>query len=307
MYNLPYDILIKDKEKRQVAKPAVLGCGYGLGPGVKGLDKDGNECRDPRLIVSYRIIWQCDECMGKFTADEDGTCPHVCQDESGNQLGDLKLTGLLGYADNMGVTLTPEQAWTSHRAFQTAYKEVPILWQNIERAVVRVLRTGKSEKLHFVEFSRVSLRNGQYVLVCKLPSGRCLHYMNARLESEEKVSQAGKPYTKYSIYYDGIGHGVGATTKKQGWAKVYTYGGKLVENIVQAIARDILAHAMWLAHMLGMFIVGHVHDEIICEEEIGWGSFGLSDLKQCMEETPDWAPGLPLGAEGYEGPVYKKG
>ena len=278
MYNLPYDQLVKivdgkheprdadAKEKRQVAKPAVLGCGYGLGPGVKGLDINGNECRDPRLIVSYRIIWQCDECMGKFTANEDGSCPHVCEDENGNQLGDLKLTGLLGYADNMGVTLTPEQAWTSHRAFQEAYKEVPILWQNIERAVVRVLRTGQSEKLHFVEFSRVSMRNGQYVLVCKLPSSRCLHYTNARVESEEKVSKAGKPYTKHNIYYDGIGHGVGATTKKQGWAKVYTYGQKLVENIVQAVSRDILAFGMLLAHNLGMCIVGHVHDEIICEE-----------------------------------------
>ena len=200
MYNLPYDVLIKDKEKRQVAKPAVLGCGYGLGPGVMGLDKDGRECRDPKLIVSYRIIWQCDECIQKFTAEEDGSCGHVCEDEKGNQTGDLKLTGLLGYADNMGVTLTPEQAWTSHRAFQTAYPEVPKLWSNIENAVVRVLRTGKSEKLHFVEFSRVSLRNGQYVLVCKLPSGRCLHYMNARVESEEKVSKAGKPYTKYNIF-----------------------------------------------------------------------------------------------------------
>ena len=131
--------------------------------------------------------------------------------------------------------------------------------------------------------------------------------MNARVEAEEKVSKAGNPYTKYNIYYDGIGHGVGATTKKQGWAKVYTYGGKLVENIVQAIARDILAHAMMLAHKLGMFIVGHVHDEIICEEEIGWGSFGLSDLNQCLTAAISWARGLPLGADGYEGPIYKKG
>ena len=69
MYNLPYDVLIKDKDKRQVAMPAVLGRGYRDSPGVKGMDINGNECRDPRLIVSYRIVWQCDECMSKFTAN----------------------------------------------------------------------------------------------------------------------------------------------------------------------------------------------------------------------------------------------
>ena len=291
MYRIPYSQVSKDQ--RQVAKPAVLGCGYGLGPGVLRLENpDTGE-------VTYSIIWKCSECL--LNAHPD----HECRDEKGNRKGDLQQTGLLGYAANMGVKLTPKQAWDAHRAFQQEYPEVPQLWWDLEKAAICTIQTGKKSVVRFIEFSRVKRKDGTFLLRIKLPSGRYLHYLNARVTSDIKKSKrTGKEYTKHSIFYDGIGHGVGATTHKIGWAPVYSYGGKLAENVTQAVSRDILAHGMRLADEIGMTIVGHVHDEIVCEEEKD--GFGLLDLKSCMSETPVWAPGLPLSADGYESKVYKK-
>jgi DNA polymerase len=80
-----------------------------------------------------------------------------------------------------------------------------------------------------------------------------------------------------------------------------------MENIVQAISRDILADAMMLAHTRGAEIVLHVHDEIgtLKKKNDAFG-FGLKDLHYCMTNTPFWAPGLPLGAAGFSGKYYKK-
>jgi DNA polymerase len=299
MYMVEYGAVTK--EQRQVAKPAVLGCGYGLGPGVYYNEETGE----------YTVIWQCDECLEKGVPLD-----HVCKDAKGNRISDLVKTGLLGYAENMGVSLTPKQAYDAWKTFRTAYPEVPQLWQAVERAVVKCIRTGKrtcpsikhgeSYRGVPVEFSRVTRPNGKYILRCKLPSGRYLHYINARVKEEEKVSKKGNDYIKYSIFYDGIGHGVGATTHKIAWAPVYTYGGKLVENIVQAISRDVLCEGMLRTEDLGMPIVGHVHDEIIVEEKDVFGRGGIDDLRYAMSAPISWARGLPLGADGFEGRVYHK-
>lgn len=301
MYRIAYEEITK--EMRQVAKPAVLGCGYGLGPGVIY-----HEDTD-----TYEIIWQCDECLVRGVPLD-----HECKDDKGNRISDLMKTGLLGYAENMGVQLTPEQAYKAWKTFRDAYPEVPALWSAVERAAVEAIKTGKKSKPHirqsngeyrevsFIEFSRVKRKNGQFILRCLLPSGRYLHYMNARVQESKEKSKTGRDYTKYSIYYDGIGHGVGATTHKVSWAPVYTYGGKLVENIVQAISRDVLTKGMLRAELYGMPIVGHVHDEIISEVKDEFERARLIDLKEAMSAPIDWAPGLPLGADGFEGTVYHK-
>ena len=80
-----------------------------------------------------------------------------------------------------------------------------------------------------------------------------------------------------------------------------------MENVVQAISRDILADSMMLAHKMGAEIVLHVHDEIVSlfKKDDAFG-FKLKDLHYCMSKTPFWAPGLPLGAAGFEGKYYRK-
>lgn len=289
MYMVEYDKVTK--EMRTVAKPAVLGCGYGLGPGVRK-NEDG----------TYTIQWMCSECKKKFWDKE-----HVCHDDKGNRKGDLNKAGLMGYAEKMGVLLTPEQAYKAWETFHK-YKEIPQLWNDLEKAAIKVIRKGGRVKVRFVEFSRMKRKNGQYVLRIQLPSGRFLHYINARVETTLETSKrTGRRYEKHKIVYDGIGHGVGATTKQVKWGPVYTYGGKLAENIVQAISRDILSIGMKRANAMGATIVGHVHDEILCEEKLGFTRFGIEDLQWCMSEPIDWAPDLPLGAEGYEAQIYRKG
>lgn len=282
MYNVPYDSLIKIVDgvhkakdadaatKRQVAKPAVLGAGYGLGPGVKKHENG-----------TYETIYTLDRYKNSV------------------------MTGLMGYAANMAVKLTAEQAYLAWETFRKAYPEVVELWRRYEKAAIKVLENGTAVRVGVVIFQRRKRLDGSFILRIQLPSGRGLHYINARIEVEVAQRKSdGEEYERKKIMYDGIGHGVGQIV--QGWGKVYTYGGKITENIDQAISRDILVNGMMLADEQEMNIVMHVHDEIVCEEDDDPFACGLSDLKRAMETTPEWAPGLLLAAEGYEGKFYKK-
>ena len=145
------------------------------------------------------------------------------------------------------------------------------------------------------------MKNGKFMLIIHLPSGRCLHYLDAWIDEEKKIARSGKEYTKYTMHYSGINQ------ERKTWGDIQTHGGKLVENIVQAISRDILVEAMLRADDLGLNIVGHVHDEIITENLDTPDGMGLDDLLWCLSQTPDWAPNLPLTAAGYSGMFYRKG
>jgi DNA polymerase len=211
----------------------------------------------------------------------------------------------MGYAANMGVKLTAEQAYLAWETFRKAYPEVVDLWKKYERAAIKVIKTGQPVRVGVVIFQRRMRKDGTFILRLLLPSGRGLSYMNARVETEiaQRKSDGGD-YERDKVFYDGIGHGVGQL--QQGWGKVYTYGGKFCENDDQAISRDFLVNGMFLADEMGMTIVMHAHDEIVCEEDDGPFAPGLTDLKWAMESVPEWAPGLLLAAEGFEGRVYKK-
>lgn len=302
MYGIPYESLVriengkhlpKDadaKAKRTIAKVPVLACGYGMSSGVERLS-DG----------TYRAIIKIDE------------------------YGNRVKQGLIGYAENMGVILTPEQAYLAHKAFRDAYPEVPKLWREVDEAIKEVLKkggkvwVGKEGGRPGVCFDKKIQKNGKYVLRILLPSGRYLHYINARLEKKErKDNRTGElvfelvngirvPKLDEQFFYDGIGHGIGATSKRMIWASVYSYGAKVVENLCQAIARDLLLHAMQLFEKWGGILVAHIHDELVAlRENVPW-VVGLDQLKQAMETTPDWAPFLPLKAEGWSGICYRKG
>ena len=136
-----------------------------------------------------------------------------------------------------------------------------------------------------VEFS---YKNGN--LMIKLPSGRSLCYWHARIRSDG---------WKDSIVYMGVNQ----TTKQ--WQETETYGGKIVENIVQATARDCLAEAMQRVTDMGYQIVMHVHDEMIVDVRLE-DKDALARINKAMSDPIDWAPGLPLRGDGYETPFYKK-
>ena len=124
-----------------------------------------------------------------------------------------------------------------------------------------------------------------------LPSGRKLSYVQPRLLPDDRGWKR--------IYYMGLGQ------KSHKWELLQTYGGKLAENIVQAIARDCLANAILNLREAGYRINFHIHDEVILEIPRD-GSQSLEEAIRLMCRAPGWASGLPLNADGFVGDYYKK-
>lgn len=158
-------------------------------------------------------------------------------------------------------------------------------WRDMQKGAMTAIKTGAKV---FRQFGIIfECRRGH--LFIKLPSGRELCYW--------KVSTRPGEYGDEIVYWE-------HDSEKKKWARVKTYGGKLTENIVQAIARDCLANAMFNLDRAGYTIVMHVHDEIICEEPVGVGS--LEEVNKLMCEKAAWMKNLPLRAAGFTGKYYKK-
>lgn len=158
-------------------------------------------------------------------------------------------------------------------------------------------------------------------LWCRLPSGRCLAYGNPRLREQVWFKQRGEDASEIMLKEEaekavrrGEGSiegaakaavtvmGVNSVTRK--WERYALYGGLLFENIVQAIARDLLANGIRRAEAAGYPVIGHVHDEIITEVPRGFGDVEV--FEQLICELPAWAHGLPLVADGWRGKRYRK-
>ena len=297
--NLNYDDLLQrykagDKEVkllRQNSKPPVLGCGFKLGGG----------------------------------------------DLTINQFGDQVRTGLWGYAKNVcGIDMPRDLAHEAVRVYREAYPNVVQLWADMERGFKQVLKDGgritvgeqtwnRFERQWFdapqiencdgakITFSRVKTKSNGYLMRMQLPSGRFLNYLNARLQKETVLGTDGRPYEREAIIYDGIEHS--STTDEEGktkkgqtkWGPTRSHGGKLTENSVQAIARDILANGIRLAREMGFRIFALFHDEIAALTTRDFGAPELEDLLYCMRTNPAWAPTLPLEAAGWVGKTYHKG
>lgn len=158
------------------------------------------------------------------------------------------------------------------------------LWYDIDRAAKKAI--DKGEKV-FIQ-KGISFEYRRKYLVVTLPSGRSLYYANASLVPGDFGVQI--------LYW-----GMDQTTKK--WTRIKTYGGKLVENIVQAIARDVLAQGLLNLHNAGIYTAIHVHDETVneCDENIT-----VEQVNDLMCDMPVWAKGLPLAADGFLSKYYKK-
>lgn len=165
--------------------------------------------------------------------------------------------------------------------WRTASPHIVQLWWDVENAAIKAVRDKTETETHGIHFSYES-----GILFIRLLSGRRLAYVKPRIEPNRFGGDA--------ITYEGIG-----TNRK--WERLETYSGKLVENIVQATARDLLFYSMQTLSQY--FIVGHIHDEIIleCPKDTK-----LEEICQQMARTPDWAKGLLLRADGYECPFYRK-
>lgn len=178
--------------------------------------------------------------------------------------------------------------------------EIPMLVANWRKASPNICKFWRdaeiAAKTAIREQRRVRLKNGivfgyaRRILFIILPSGRKLAYYDARLEETEKGE---------SITYAGVEQ----QTKR--WGRLETWGGKLVENIVQATARDCLAETMKRVSKAGYQIVMHVHDEIICDVPRE-DTEALKNITDIMAIEPVWGKGLPLRGDGYETSYYKK-
>ena len=161
------------------------------------------------------------------------------------------------------------------------------LWYDAEEAAMSAVRQKTTVKLA----KGVRYRYESGILFADLPSGRSLAYVRPKIEPDPQFGKDGLTY-----------YGMDQTSKK--WTKLRTYGGKLVENLVQAIARDCLAESLRRLDAAGYNIVMHVHDEVVLEMPHGQGS--LEEVTTIMSETLPWAPGLPLTAAGFECEFYQK-
>lgn len=218
---------------------------------------------------------------------------------SGGELRDGEKTGLWAYAENMGVKMTREEANRAVQVFRDTYSEIKNGWYQIEDTIERAMAAGgKIVKWGPLEFQIVKpfLRVG-------LPSGRPMWYYKLRVEKYEAEGRYGT-YLRTNISY------MGKDQVTNQWKRIESHGGKFIENFVQALARDILGFGMLAAHAAGFFIVGHVHDEIISEEDEDDDVHDVPALRHCMtkaiQEKFPWLATMPLGAAGYEGKVYKK-
>lgn len=175
--------------------------------------------------------------------------------------------------------------------WREANKRIVDLWYALESAAVSVIQTGNPAGVRNLILAReFDVENNLDFLTITLPSRRKLYYARPELG----FNQWNKP----SILY----HGVNQTTKQ--WTQLETYGGKLVENVVQAIARDCLAVAIEHLEAAGFPVVFHVHDEVVIDCPSGQAD--LEAVVQIMTRTIPWAPDLPLNADGWVGDFFRK-
>jgi DNA polymerase len=259
------------KRKRQIAKPGVLGAIYRLSGGELKKDKDGNKVK----------------------------------------------TGLWAYADNMGVEMSQEQASEVVRIFRDSYPEIcdpkTGIWKQLENAVADVMHPNHPNTVRTigpndcVVIDRLNIDGRHPMMRMRLPSGRYLHYLDARLESTMMPWKGEDDEgNEIDVYRDSLIY-AGTNQKTKQWdIWVSTHGGKLFENLVQGIARDILAVSLLKFEEREMPVIGHVHDEGISLVENDLLSPTYQDMVEIMSTPLDWAPGLLLGADGYEETYYHK-
>ncbi|WP_444189887.1 DNA polymerase [Dialister succinatiphilus] len=189
--------------------------------------------------------------------------------------GALKAMGAL----DMG--LTEEELKPLVTSWRTTNPHIVDYWWKVDRAVKEAI---ENHRIMRVGTLTIFLQKG--ILFIELPSGRRLAYIGAAMKMGEKGYKV--------ITYMGVG-----ATKK--WERIESYGPKFVENIIQAVSRDILCQAM--KNLQGRYICGHVHDELIIECPV---DTPVSEITEAMAEMPDWMPGLVMRADGYEAGYYKK-
>lgn len=294
-----YGYLVHDKkaqaDERQMGKQAILGLGFGMGFVTFLLT-----CRkygitftrsQARGIVGSR--WsELEDYMERYFFPERSCAPEeaAAARRNGAQRRNRLTKAGLELKDVVHELILMKHIVDAYRA---KYPMIVQMWQDVEDAAVAAIRSPGR---------RVESKLGRCVFVvekrflkCYLPSGRALYYCDPRLVMRKTPWGDDKPVILFM--------GVHPLTKQ--WSVQDTYGGKLVENITQATARDLMAEAMVAADESGIYdVILSVHDELIAEVDEEKGS--VEEFEELMARTPPWAAGCPVKAEGWRGKRYRK-
>lgn len=195
--------------------------------------------------------------------------------------------GSVGALVSMGATkmgLSEEELPDLVSQWRLANPHITEFWWKVDAAAFKAVK-----ERCMVQMDRLLFEYRGGILFIHLPSGRKLSYVKPRLELNR--------FGREGITYEGVGE-----SKK--WTRIETYGPKMVENIVQAVSRDILAEAMLRLEKAGFDIVMHIHDEVVLEVPEGVSS--VEEVNELMAVNPSWTMGLPLKAAGFESAFYKK-
>lgn len=212
------------------------------------------------------------------------------KDKDERQIGKVAVLAL-GYQGGVGAFQTMAKAYRVTVEDELA-DQIKVKWRKAHPKIVRFWFDLEEAAINAVKYRGHAFTAGPITFKChgdflfaKLPSGRRLAYY--------------KPTIDNKLEFWGTDSKLGGR-----WGHLSTYGGKLCENVTQAVARDLLAEAMLRLEAKGYWVVASIHDEIICEVKKGDGS--LAEMEATMCELPDWASGLPMDAEGFECERYRK-
>lgn len=263
-----YNVPISEaKQHRQIGKVAELALGYQGGPRAFA-----------KMAKAYgvRIAQQYDGIWGS-AAEEFKEQAVDAWDERGRKTG------------------MSREGWLASEVIKLAWRaanwRIAAYWTEVEDAAIAAVRKPGT----IVVAGKVKFRQVGSFLFCLLPSGRAICYPYPRLR-EKETPWGG---TRVQVIYKAVDQ----FTKK--WEDKGFYGGLGVENITQAIARDVMAEAMERVENAGYNLVLTVHDEIVTEDAVGFGS--MDHFNELMMTMPAWATGFPLSVGGWEGERYRKG
>lgn len=197
---------------------------------------------------------------------------------------------------HFGIEVDEETSQVAVNAYRSFHQPVVQLWSNLQMAAIEaVRRKGTKFKINFTTWWVAPLPGTKIeFLWCELPSGRRLGYFGPEVKYEKTPWDEKRPV----LYH----WGVNPLTRK--WESSGTYGGRLAENVVQAISRDLMASAMLRIESDVYDLILTVHDEILAECQKGEGS--IEHFEQLMAKLPAWADGCPVRVEGWSGPRYRK-
>lgn len=267
IYGCKIEEIHKEDPRRQVGKVAVLALGFQGGVGaLQTMARAYGVKLEPTFESLWKRATEDHKRVAKFIWDLNGSKHDITQKE-------FVASDLI------------KQYW------REANDGIVRYWSGLEGAALHAA----SDEGSTVSCRSVSYKKNGSFLWCKLPSGRVICYPYPKVENVSAFDGSEKKPTLTYMTVDSY-------TKK--WVRRKCYGGLLAENVTQAVARDLLAEALFGLEAAGYPVVAHVHDEVVCEVPKNFGS--VKEAETIMTRVPAWAKGLPMAASGWRGERYRK-